>query len=125
MRRVIGLLAMVCVLALAASASAARPTVDITKLQLTGSGLSVTLHCKAAPCKGALALTKVPAGKTSPKTVLAKGSYRIPANREKTVTSKLTPRGTALLTAILHGKGKPIPSKFVATVTGGATQSKT
>jgi hypothetical protein len=125
MRRVIGLLTMVCVLALAASAAAAKPTLKIGDLKLSEGGLKVTLSCNGAPCKGDLRLTETPASKNRPKVVLAKGPYKVAAGQQKTVTAKLTTKGQALLTSLLKGKGKPVPAKLTATVTGGATQSQT
>jgi hypothetical protein len=124
MRRAIGLLAMVCVFALAASASAAKPILKIADLKLSGSGLTVTLSCKGAPCKGTLRLTEVPLSKKAPRTVLAKGPYTVAAGHQKTVTAKLTPQGHSLLATLLKGKGKPVPAELTATVTGGATQSQ-
>jgi hypothetical protein len=124
MRRVIGLLTMVCVLALAASAAAAKPSLKIGDLKLSEGGLEVTLSCKGGICKGDLRLTEVPSGK-SPAVVLAKGPYRVSAGHQKTVTAKLTTQGQALLTSLLKGKGKPVPAKLTATVTGGATRSQT
>jgi hypothetical protein len=125
MRRAIGLLAMVCLLALAASASAAKPTLKIADLKLSGSGLTVTLSCQGAPCKGALRLTQIPASKKAPRTVLAKDPYSVAAGHQKAVTAKLTSQGQSLLASLLRGKGKPVPAKLTATVTGGATQSQT
>jgi hypothetical protein len=125
MRRVIGLLTMVCVLALAASAAAAKPSLKIGDLKLSEGGLKVTLSCNGAPCKGGLRLTEVPASKKSPTIVLAKGPYRVASGHQKTVTAKLTPEGHSLLTSLLKGKGKPVPAKLTATVTGGATRSQT
>src|ERR1700754_4074972 len=101
MRRVIGLLAMVCVLALAASASAAKPALKIADLKLSGGGLTVTLSCQGAPCKGTLRLTQVPASKKAPRTVLAKGPYKVATGHDKTVTAKLTPQGQSLLASLL------------------------
>lgn len=124
MRRVIGLLAVVCVLVLAASAAAAKSSLKIGDLKLSAGGLNVTLSCKGSPCKGALRLTEVSTGKKSPGLVLAKGPYRVSPGHQKTVTAKLTPQGQALLTSLLKGKGKPVPAKLTATVTGGATQSQ-
>ncbi len=124
MRRAIGLLAMVCVLAFAASASAAKPTLKIADLKLSGSGLTVTLSCQGAPCKGALRLTEVPASKKASRIVLAKGPYTVAPGHQKTVTAKLTAQGHSLLASLLKGKGKPVPAKLTATVTGGATQSQ-
>ena len=125
MRRAIGLLTMVCVLALAASAAAAKPSLKIGDLKLSAGGLNVTLSCNGATCKGGLRLTEIPASKKSPRIVLAKGPYKVSAGHEKTVTARLTPQGQALLTSLLKGKGKPVPAKLTATVTGGATQSQT
>jgi hypothetical protein len=124
MRRAIGLLAMVCVLALAASASAAKPTLKIADLKLSSGGLTVTLSCQGAPCKGALRLTQIPASKKAPRTVLAKGPYKVAPGHDKTVTAKLTTEGKTILASLLKGKGKPVPAKLTATVTGGATQSQ-
>jgi hypothetical protein len=124
MRRAIGLLAMVCVLVLAASASAAKPALKIADLKLSGSGLTVTLSCQGASCKGALRLTQIPASKKAPRTVLAKGPYKVAAGHQKTVTAKLTAKGRSLLAALLKGKGKPVPARLTAIVTGGATQSQ-
>lgn len=123
MRRVIGLLAVVCVLVLAASAAAAKPSLKIGDLKLSAGGLNVTLSCDGATCKGALRLTEVSSGKSSG-LVLAKGPYRVAPGHQKTVTAKLTTQGHALLTSLLKGKGKPVPAKLTATVTGGATQSQ-
>jgi hypothetical protein len=125
MRRVIGLLTMVCVLALAASAAAAKPSLKIGDLKLSEGGLKVTLSCNRAACKGTLRLTEIPASKVSPKIVLAKGPYTVAAGHQKTVTAKLTTQGRSLLASLLKGKGKPVPAKLTATVTGGATQSQT
>jgi hypothetical protein len=124
MRRVIGLLTVVCVLALAASAAAAKPSLTIGDLKLSGGGLKVTLSCNGATCKGALRLNEIPASKKSPTVVLAKGPYTVASGHQKTVTAKLTSQGQSLLTSLLKGKGKPIPAKLTATVTGGATQSQ-
>jgi hypothetical protein len=126
MRRVIGLLTVVCVLALAASTSAAaKPSLKIGDLKLSSGSLNVTLSCKGGTCKGGLRLIEIPASKKSPGVVLAKGSYRVAAGHQKTVTAKLTTQGQALLTSLLKGKGKPVPAKLTATVTGGSTQSQT
>ena|ERR1700761_9155827 len=125
MRRVIGLLAVVCVLALAANAAAAKPSLQIGGLKLSGGGLDVTLSCKGGTCKGGLRLTEITAGKKNPAIVLAKGPYSVAAGHQKTVTAKLTSKGQALLASLLKGKGKPVPAKLTATVTGGATQSQT
>lgn len=125
MRRVIGLLTMVCVLALAANAAAAKPSLKIGDLKLSSGGLSVTLSCKGGTCKGGLRLTEIPASKKSLTIVLAKGPYKVATGHQKTVTAKLTPKGQALLTSLLKGKGKPVPAKLTATLTGGATQSQT
>ena len=125
MRRVIGLLAMVCVLAFAASAAAAKPSLKIGDLKLSSGGLNVTLSCKGGTCKGGLRLTEVAASEKSPAIVLAKAPYTVASGHQKTVTAKLTPKGQALLTSLLKGKGKPVPAKLTATVTGGATQSQT
>ena len=125
MRRVIGLLTVVCVLAVAASAAAAKPSLKIGDLKLSAGGLSVTLSCKGGTCKGSLRLTEIPASKKSPTIVLAKGPYRVAPGHQKTVTAKLTTQGQALLTSLLKGKGKPVPAKLTATLTGGATQSQT
>jgi hypothetical protein len=125
MRRVIGLLTMVCVLALAASAAAAKPSLKIGDLKLSEGGLKVTLSCKGGTCKGGLRLTEITASKKSPGIVLAKGPYRVAAGHQKTVTAKLTTQGQSLLTSLLKGKGKPVPAKLTATVTGGSTQSQT
>jgi hypothetical protein len=125
MRRVIGLLTMVCVLALAASAAAAKPSLKVGDLKLSEGGLKVTLSCNGATCKGDLRLTEIPTSKKSPKIVLAQGPYAVSAGHQKTVTAKLTAQGQALLTSLLKGKGKPVPAKLTATVTGGATQSQT
>lgn len=125
MRRVIGLLAVVCVLALAASAAAAKPSLKIGDLKLSAGGLNVTLSCKGGTCKGGLRLTEIPASKKSPGIVLAKGPYRVAPGHQKTVTAKLTTQGQALLTSLLKGKGKPVPAKLTVTLTGGATQSQT
>lgn len=57
--------------------------------------------------------------------MLAKGPYTVAVGRQKTVTAKLTAKGQALLSSLLKGKGKPVPAKLTATVTGGATQSQT
>jgi hypothetical protein len=125
MRRAIGLLAMVCVLAFAAgTAVAATPALKIAAVRLDGAGLKVTLSCKGATCKGALRLTEVPASKKAPRVVLAKAPYAVSAGHQKTVNAKLTPQGHALLASLLKGKGKPVPAKLTATVTGGATQSQ-
>jgi hypothetical protein len=124
MRRAIGLLTVVCVLALAASAAAAKPSLKIGDLKLSGGSLKVTLSCSGANCRGGLRLTEIPASKTSPSVVLAKGPYKVASGHQKTVTAKLTPQGQALLTTLLKGKGKPVPAKLTATVTGGATQSQ-
>jgi hypothetical protein len=120
MRRAIGLVAVVCVLALAASASAATPSLKIAGVKLSGGGLGVTLSCKRATCKGSLRLTKA-SGKS---VVLAQGPYSVASGHQKTVTAKLTPEGSALLTALLKGKGKPVAAKLTATVTGGKSQSQ-
>ena len=125
MRRVIGLLAVVCVLALAASAAAAKPSLKIGDLKLDGGGLNVTLSCKGGTCKGGLRLTEISTGKKSPAIVLAKSPYTVAVGHQKTVTAKLTAKGQALLSSLLKGKGKPVPAKLTATVTGGATQSQT
>jgi hypothetical protein len=125
MRRGIGLLTMVCVLALAASAAAAKPSLKIGDLKLSEGGLKVTLSCKGGTCKGGLRLTEIPASNKSPGIVLAKGPYSVTAGHQKTVTAKLTTQGQALLTSLLKGKGKPVPAKLTATVTGGATRSQT
>jgi hypothetical protein len=125
MRRGIGLLTMVCVLAFAASATAAKPSLKIGDLNLSEGGLKVTLSCKGGTCKGGLRLIEIPASKKSPTVVLAKGPYKVASGHQKTVTAKLTPKGQALLTSLLKGKGKPVPAKLTATVTGGATQSQT
>jgi hypothetical protein len=117
MRRVIGLLAVVCVLALAASAAAATPAITVGKPALTGTSLKVSISCKGAPCKGALKLA-------TGKTVLATGTYKVAANHKVTAVAKLTPEGKTLLNLILHGKGKPVPAKLTATVTGGAPQTQ-
>jgi hypothetical protein len=124
MRRAIGLLAMVCVLALAASAAAANPSLKIGDLKLSEGGLKVTLSCKGGTCKGGLRLTETPASKKGPPIVLAKGPYTVAVGHQKTVTAKLTTQGHALLTSLLKGKGKPVPAKLTATLTGGATQSQ-
>jgi hypothetical protein len=125
MRRMIGLLAMVCVLALAANAAAAKPGLKIGDLKLSAGGLNVTLSCKGGTCKGGLRLTEIPASKKGPTIVLAKGPYKVASGHQKTVTAKLTPEGHSLLTSLLKGKGKPVPAKLTATVTGGSTQSQT
>jgi hypothetical protein len=125
MRRVIGLMTMVCVLALAASAAAAKPSLKIGDLKLSEGGLKVTLSCNDGTCKGGLRLTEIPASKMSPRIVLAKGPYTVAAGHQKTVTARLTTQGHALLASLLKGKGKPVPDKLTATVTGGATQSQT
>jgi hypothetical protein len=124
MRRGIGLLTMVCVLAFAASAAAAKPSLKIGDLKLSEGGLKVTLSCKGGTCKGGLRLTEIPASKKSPEIVLAKGPYKVAAGHQKTVTAKLTTQGQALLTSLLKGKGKPVPTDLTATVTGGATRSQ-
>jgi hypothetical protein len=124
MRRVIGLLVLVCALALAASAAAAKPSLQVGQLQLSGSALKVSLSCQGAPCKGTMTLTKTGAKKSSPKVVLAQAPYSVPSGRTKSVTVKLTAKGTSLLNAILHGKAKPTPATLTATVTGGATQTQ-
>jgi hypothetical protein len=127
MRRAIGLLTVVCVLALAASAAAAaaKPSLKIGDLKLSAGGLKVTLSCKGGACKGGLRLTEKPASKKSPTIVLAKGPYKVAASHQKTVTAKLTPEGQALLASLLKGKGKPVPAKLTATLIGGVTQSQT
>jgi hypothetical protein len=125
MRRVIGLLTMVCVLAVATSAAAAAPSLKIGDLKLSGGGLNVTLSCNGGTCKGGLLLTEIPAAKKSPRIVLAKGPYKLVSGHQKTVTAKLTTKGQALLTSLLKGKGKPVPAKLTATVIGGSTQSRT
>jgi hypothetical protein len=125
MRRGIGLLTMVCVLAFAASPAAAKPSLKIGDLKLSEGGLKVTLSCKGGTCKGGLRLTEIPASKKSPTIVLAKGPYTVAATHQKTVTARLTPKGQVLLTSLLKGKGKPVPAKLTATVTAGATQSQT
>jgi hypothetical protein len=125
MRRGIGLLTMVCVLALAANAAAAKPSLKIGDLKLSEGGLKVTLSCKGGTCKGGLRLTEILASKKSPRIVLAKGPYKVASGHQKTVTARLTPKGQALLASLLKGKGKPVPAKLTATVTGGATQSQT
>jgi hypothetical protein len=116
---------MVCVLALAASAAAAKPSLKIGDLKLSEGGLKVTLSCKSGACKGGLRLTEIPAFKKSPGIVLAKGPYKVAAGHEKTVTARLTPKGQALLASLLKGKGKPVPARLTATVTSSATQSQT
>jgi hypothetical protein len=115
---------MVCALVLATSASAAKPTLKIADLKLSSGGLTVTLSCQGAPCKGALRLIQVPASKNAPRTVLAKGPYKVAAGHDKTVTAKLSPQGQSLLASLLKGKGKPVPAKLTAIVIGGATQSQ-
>jgi len=125
MRRGIGLLTMVCVLAFAASAAAAKPSLKIGDLNLSEGGLKVTLSCNGGTCKGGLLLTEVPASKKSPGIVLAKGPYSVTAGHQKTVTAKLTSQGHSLLASLLKGKGKPVPAKLTAAVTGGATRSQT
>jgi hypothetical protein len=124
MRRVIGLLTMVCVLALATSAAAAAPSLKIGDLKLSEGGLKVTLSCNGGTCKGGLRLTEIPVSKKSPRIVLAKGPYTVAAGHQKTVSAKLTLKGQALLTSLLKGKGKPVPAKLTATVTGGSTKSR-
>jgi hypothetical protein len=116
---------MVCVLAFAASAAAAKPSLKIGDLKLSSGGLNVTLSCKGGTCKGGLRLAEIAASKKSPAIVLAKGPYTVASGHQKTITAKLTPKGQALLTSLLKGKGKPVPAKLTATVTGGATQSQT
>jgi hypothetical protein len=125
MRRVIGLLAVVCALALAASAAAAKPSLKIGDLKLSEGGLKVTLACKGGTCKGGLRLTEISTGKKSLAIVLAKSPYTVAVGHQKTVTAKLTAKGQALLSSLLKGKGKPVPAKLTATVTAGATQSQT
>jgi hypothetical protein len=117
MRRAIGLLAVVCVLALAAGAAGATPAITVGKPALTTSSLKVSISCKGAPCKGAL---KLAAGKT----VLATGTYKAAANHKVTATAKLTAEGKTLLNLTLHGKGKPVSAKLTVTVTGGSPQSQ-
>ena len=90
-------------LALAASSAAAKPAVQIVRMQLSGADLNVTLSCAAGPCKGSLLLAKVSAGKQSPKAVLAKRTYAIPAHHQKTVTAKLTARGRTLSDIATNG----------------------
>jgi hypothetical protein len=116
---------MVCVLALAASAAAAKPSLKIGDLKLSEGGLKVTLSCKGGTCKGGLRLTEIPASKTSPKVMLAKRPFKVAVGHQKTVTAKLTNQGQSLLASLLKGKGKPVPAKLTATLTGGATQSQT
>jgi hypothetical protein len=125
MRRGIGLLTMLCVLAFAASAAAAKPSLKIGDLKLSEGGLKVTLSCNGGTCKGGLRLTEIPASKKSPTIVLAKGPYRVASGHQKTVAAKLTSQGHSLLASLLKGKGKPVSAKLTATVTGGSTQSQT
>jgi hypothetical protein len=102
-----------------------KPTLKIGSLELAKGGLKVSLSCgKAAACKGTLLLTKIGAGKKTSKAVLARASYTIPADRQKTVALKLTASGRNLLTALGRKHAKSSAAKLTATVAGGATQSK-
>jgi len=129
MRGAIGILAVLCVLAVAAAgaaptpAAAARPSLKIGEQQLSETGLKVKLSCEAAPCEGTVTLVEVAAGKKA-KTVLAQGTYSIPAGHQKSVTAKLTARGRSLLRSILKGKANPVAARLTATVAGGATQTQ-
>jgi hypothetical protein len=101
-----------------------------TKVHVSGKSISVRVQCSGAPCRGTIELTLQVAVKhrKGRKTVvheqtlvLAKGSFSLAAGKSDVLALRLTAAGK---TKLAHAKHHPLASRFILSVRGGRTTTK-